>query len=291
MRFEGERFFFADGEVGVVRDSLHATADSLIFNQTSGELILAGESSLESSGLLFLGDRMNLDLPADDLRGVVVTGDGRMETEEMTMVGGEIRVSLVEGEIQRIVAVERPGGDEGTPRPYVVAEEVFLMSDSIDVHTPGEVLEMIYAVGTSWSQRRAPGDSLPDLFAGSPSGRTIDPADPPSRDWIEGNEIEIAFSPITVPEEEDGYQISSLQATGTAGSFYLSTGEGMGGGSPGEGVEGQRVFDYIRADLIRMTFENGEAVHVEAVGKAVGVHVELPPLPTSSPETNEVRND
>jgi hypothetical protein len=40
-----------------------------------------------------------------------------------------------------------------------------------------------------------------------------------------------------------------------------------------------------------MTFENGEAVHVEAVGKAVGVHVELPPLPTLSPETNEVSND
>jgi len=204
------------------------------------------------------------------------------------LVGGEIRVTLEEGKIQRILSVQRPGEDEGTPRPYVVAEEVFLMSDSIDVRTPGEVLEMIYAVGTSWSERRAPGDSLPDLFAGSPSGRAIDPANPPSRDWIEGNEIEIAFSPITDPEQ-DGYEISYLYAVGTAGSFYRSTGGGMGGRAPAEGTAGQRVFDYIRADQIRMTFQNGEAVHVEAVGKAVGVHVELPPLPTAYSETDETR--
>jgi hypothetical protein len=173
------------------------------------------------------------------------------------------------------------------------------MSDSIDVRSPGEILETIYAVGESWSERRVPGDSLPDLMAGSPSGRTIDPANPPSRDWIEGDEIEITFIQ-TEAEDQGKYELTSLLATGRAGSFYRSTGQGMGGSSsPPLGAEtetetesaGQWVFDYIRANLIRMTFEGGEATHVEADGMAVGVHVELPAPPTPSPAPNEVSDD
>lgn len=309
MRFQGSRFFWAGGEVEVVRDSLHAAADSLVFNQDAGELILIENSSLESGSLLFTGDHMILNLPSDILTGVVVTGNSRMETEEMLMVGGEIRVSLQDEQVERIVAVRRDTEDLETPRPYVVAEEVFLMSDSIDVNTPGEVLERIYAVGGSWSERRAPGDSLPDLMAGPPSRRTIDPDNPPSRDWIEGDSIEVGFTSIAVEGEGEGgsqgYEISYLDARGAAGSFYRSSGRGVGAAptqvvTPPEPdaepeetppAPANRVFDYIRAEQIRMTFEAGEATHVEAVGRALGVHVELPPLTSPTPDMNEESDD
>ncbi len=231
LRFEGERFFWADGDVEVFREELEAYADSLAFDQGNGQLFLNGNARVLAEAEME-GDQINLTIPDDVLERVTIRRRGRLVTEDLDLVGEEIRVTLEDEKLQRLVAVHRNGSDEDPPpRPRAVTADFTLQADSIDVRSPDEILETVHAVGRARGETLTRGqaplpveaedeldptdadqilEQLEELGADPPrepdaEGVDEDGSDPPriqmDRDWIEGNEILAVFEPVMEPSE------------------------------------------------------------------------------------------
>jgi lipopolysaccharide export system protein LptA len=231
LRFEGERFFWADGDVEVFREDLEAYSDSLAFDQGDGQLFLNGNARVLAEAEME-GDQINLAIPDDVLERVTIRRRGRLLTEDLELVGEEIRVTLEDEKLQRVVAVHRSGSDEDPPpRPRAVTADFTLQADSIDVLSPDEILETVHAVGRARGETLTRGqaplpveaeedlgpteadeilEQLEALGAEPPQEpdaqeATEDASDRPQiqvdRDWIEGNEILAVFEPVIEPSE------------------------------------------------------------------------------------------
>lgn len=107
IRFEGSRYVYADGEVEVDRDSLHATSASLVFDQTAGLLTLSGTARMQTGETDLVGSTIEMRLPNDDLEAITVQGEGRLQNEDLELLGDEIRIVFADDEIQQLVAVHR----------------------------------------------------------------------------------------------------------------------------------------------------------------------------------------
>jgi hypothetical protein len=225
LRFEGDQFFWADGDVEVRRDDLEAYADSLAFDQNAGQLFLTkdarvvGEAEME-------GQQINLTIPEDVVEQITIRNRGRLWTADLDLVGEEIRITFQDEKIQRLVAVHREGSDsdDPPPRPRVVTEDFVLEADSLDVQSPDEVLETVHAVGRARGETLARGQApvpmeidpdvplelqdLPldpavapeavvedDPEAQDPQETPDEPAVQVDRDWIEGDRILATFEP------------------------------------------------------------------------------------------------
>lgn len=240
LRFEGDRFFWADDNVEVYRDDLEAFADSLVFDRDDGLLFLNGNARLLGEATME-GGQISLVLPQDILESVTIRRRGRLMTEDLDLVGEEIRITLEDEKIQRLVAVHRTPetGEDRPPRPRALTEDFRLEADSIDVTSPGEILETVYAAGSARGEtlgrtQRPPPIDLPSLVEDVPGAdvpldpdpEAPDPEEemPPDtiapphqemeeaeadtgfrvdRDWIEGDVIIATFERVAAAEAVD----------------------------------------------------------------------------------------
>ena len=198
---------------------------------------------------------------------------------------------------------ETPMEADTLPQPSAVAEDFHLWADSIDVRSPGQVLDRVIAVGRARSQSVTPADSIP-----------TDLPEVAQEDWMVGDTIVALFakpgsdavdeeadtaealaqadstgtSPADAQAEADtadaGVEIESVTASGQARSLYKiaptdSTGA-LTGGPP--------ALHYVKADVIRIHFENREVVHMEVEGQTVGYHFEPTRASPPPPDTTGV---
>ena len=293
LRFEGDRYFWADGDAELDRDDLRASADSLWFHREGGDLALTGRARLITEDTEFSGDRILLELPGDEIRSITVVGDGRLTTVDLELFGDEIRIRFENERIQRLVAVRAGAGEEdeedqpGRPRPRAVAEDFFLQADSIEVLSPDERLETVHAVGRARGEMNIQDDADTD---------TAGENGVPDRDWIEGDAILATFEPVPappnkVPEEVNGegearpeYRLEQLVATGSARTLYRTP--------PEDGVNAEGGADradlrnwsmsYLLADEIEIHLLDGAVDRVEAEGTVRGLQLEPSGTRTSS---------
>lgn len=308
LRFEGDRFFWADGNVEVRRDDLEAYADSLAFDQEEGRLILNRNARVVGE-VEMQGDQITLIMPGEVLQAVTIRGRGRLDTDDLEVVGEEIQITMEDEQIQRLVAVHRPSGgeEEGPrPRPRAVTEDFVIEGDSIDVEAPGEVLQTLYASGRARGERVvAAAASLPAEIV---DALEPDPDEAPERevsegesglldrDWIEGDEILALFEPepsveapdpdapdpeipVTEPEEGVGtgarVRLERLEARGNARTLYRSPPEEDPDADPD--LDDEPVlwsFSYIKAQEILIHMLAGEVDQVEALGNVEGIQIE-----------------
>jgi hypothetical protein len=314
LRFEGERYFWADGEVDVVQDSLHMTSDSLAYDRELGTLVFTGDARMTNETGDFRGRRIALTLSEGEVTSVLVQGSARLTTEDMDLVAAEIRLELLDGLLQRLVAVSVDGSGVGAPEtPHLVTEDFLLTGDSLEVSSPSEVLESVLAIGNAWGQAHVRGDSVP-LLALRPSER-LQGAPVTSRsletDWIEGDQIEVSFSrasrpavtpgaPVDsvstggapMPEVEGETYVSRLLAVGDAKTLYRRPPESdgvdgtvSGAPTPAQGDDAPSregwPISYILASEIAVFFqEGGEVQRIEADTDVRGL--QLDPLTPAS---------
>jgi hypothetical protein len=318
IRIVGERFFWGDGNAEVVRDSLFARADSLAFDQESGQLRLNGAARVVRGELEMEAPEINLVLPNDELRVVELYRGGRMQTPEMEVVGDEIRLDVDNEQIQRLVTVRRvqSEADADRPRPHVLAEEVYVTADSVDVLSPGEVLQSLTATGRARLETRGNDTAQADSAAVDPD---VPDPDLPVEDWMEAAVIVATFIatdstsavpapepaaadpsagaapppdpapaiPAAAPESDDpGYVLDRLTATGNAKSWYRSPPEGV---DPESSDRRWWGVDYILADEITVQLSGGAVDWIEAIGSVSGVRIE--PEEVSSPSDPAVTED
>lgn len=247
---EGEEFFRATGTVEITREDLRAFGDEVEYDRRAGRMLIRPDGRIVSEGYELTGDQVLLVIPEDELREVVATGDAELAGEALDLTAPEIRLYVVEGGLERLVAMRgdleaRPGeagaardvppgeGTAAEARPEALAEEFLLRADSIDVRLPDEVLETVHAVG------RARGESL--------SRDTLNTEDTPPlirRDWVEGDTIVASFAavpdssvvgdsvtagripagePLAVEPDSSArrdYRLERLVASGNARSLY-----------------------------------------------------------------------
>lgn len=258
LRFEGDRYFWADGNVDVVRDDLDASADSLVYDQEEGRIFLNGNARVRGEADME-GDRINLVMPDDVLERIVIRERGRLRTDDLDLVGEEIVITLADEKIQRLVAVHRPPASEdeaSRPRPRAETPDFILQGDSLDVQSPDEVLEVVHAVGRARGEAR-PGERTAPVPVELDDDLMEVPADPETepepgearspvqidRDWIEGDHIVAYFEVVPareaadeeLPESDPGvavsveveddeagpqYRLTRLEASGNARSLY-----------------------------------------------------------------------
>jgi lipopolysaccharide export system protein LptA len=218
---EGSQYFKARGSVRITRDSLNASADSVEYDELEGALSLGGAARLLTSDYDLSGRSIVMEMVQDDVRGVVAREEAVLEGEDLRLLAPIITLALLDGEVQELVAVRDPVADslaaladslaemsdapEATPslpvlppsanpvleeleleafpmRPYALAQDFLLQSDSMEVLVPEDVLEEVWAIGN------ARGESL-----GGDSLNAVDTPESFRRDWLEGDTIIASF--------------------------------------------------------------------------------------------------
>ena len=262
IMIDGRRFFRAGGGVVVTRDSLRAVGDSLDYDQEVGAMLILGEASVEDSGFRLKGLSVALTPTAGLNEEILAREEAELTGDEVLMTAPAIRLFLEEGKVGRLVALPAvPPLDDGAealdttgltpgdaervramaeaaaaaaaeedslntpdslPRPSVIAAEFNLTGDSIEVLSPGQVLDVVTAVGAARADAMGQ-DSLIDE----------DLPEIARNDWLEGETIIARFASVDSVMDSAGdsaaaqpglagrrARLETLTAINDARSFY-----------------------------------------------------------------------
>ena len=312
LRFEGERFLFAEGDVAVERDSLHAAARSLSFDRELGTLVLLEEARVESGATETVGQRITLELPEGAITMMEAEERAALLSGDLDLSGGWIEVEFDSGSVSYITVTEGdPSDDEGVAeRAAAFAQGLFLTGNSIEVDAPGGVLASVRAEGAARGETLGPEEERPPGPETSPRGDTGGDALPEDveeaeaepgaegdelgealdRDWIEGDAVVGWFDALepppeageAPPPEEPQYVLTELHAEGNARTLYRSPPEPAGAeaadstSTPDEPPPERSEWgiSYLLANEIRLLFTGGQVEEVIAVGGVSGVQLE-----------------
>jgi lipopolysaccharide export system protein LptA len=277
LRFEGERFLWGEGQVEIERGELSAQADSLVFDQEQGLLILQSDAWVERGSVTARGGVLNLTLDDDRLTMLQARDQARIETEEFLLTGEDLQIFLNEAEeVSQILA--RGGGDA---QASIQAEEVRLDGDEIEIAEAVDGQRVIRASGNARGEALRPEEESgtePDAEAAAPL----------EQDWIEGNEVLARFEEIVDEEMETPppdsasaspqYRLLLLEATGSARTLYHSTPS-----RTETAATGQRAISYVLADRIVVFLTEGAVDRLETEGNVRGIQLD-PQVPESNPE-------
>ncbi|MDE0394434.1 MAG: hypothetical protein OYK82_06625 [Gammaproteobacteria bacterium] len=308
LRFEGERFLFAEGNVAVERDSLYAAARSLSFDRELGTLVLLEEARVESGATETIGQRITLELPEGEITTMEAEEKAALLSGDLDLSGGWIEVEFDSGSVSYITVTEGDSSDgEGVPEQAAAfAQGLFLTGNSIEVDAPGGVLASVRAEGAARGESLGPEGERPPRPETSPGGDTGGDALPEGaeeaeeeaeadqllgildHDWIEGDAVVGSFDSLdpppeageAPPAEEAQYVLTQLHAEGNARTLYRSPPEAAGaeeaGSTPDEPPPERSEWgiSYLVANEIRLLFAGGQVEEVIAVGGVSGLQLE-----------------
>lgn len=287
----GNSYFRATGNVEIERDSLHAFADSVEYDQVAGRILLEGSARVEGPTYDLVGQTITLGMDGDDIDEVRSVRDAVLTGEDLVLRAPEIRMCLLDDLLQRLIAVMAPAPpgamsvDTAAARPVAEADDFELTADSIEVIAPGGVLERIFAGGTARSVSRARDslnvEALPEIARS---------------DWLEGDTVIVTFLPVdtldgvepaadTIESQElaadtaqPAYRIDHIIARGDARSLYrLPSADTMavaGADAP--------AIHYVLGEEIRIIMLEGQVDRMEVTGQTRGMHLEPVPVAEDS---------
>jgi lipopolysaccharide export system protein LptA len=263
LRFEGEDFFWGDGNVEVNREDLAATSDSLAFDQNGGQLILTGNAHVVRGDVTASGGIVNLNISDDRLEslrarreGQIVTGGG----ERLT--GDDVLVTLTEEE--EVESIRAEGVDDILAT--LTTEEVSIVGRVVEIESAQGETRVVRATGLARGETGGGGPAI-EVDEEADGGELAGFLD---RDWMEGDEIVATFRRLEGLEEPDldepegpappgatdDYLLEALESTGNARSFFRQRSEGACGWS----------ISYVMAHRVFVQMAEGEVERVEAEG-------------------------
>jgi len=272
---EGDTYFRANGNVAIERDSLHAFADSAEYDQVAARILLQGTARVDGPTYDLVGKTIILGMRGNDVDEVVAMREAVLTGEDLRLTAPEIRMYMVGGAMDRLVAVNRaavPLGrgtpePEPEPRPRATSGGFELTGDSLDVSAPGETLDRIFAAGHARSVSSARDslnvDVLPEL------ART---------DWLEGDTVIVVFLPpdstAAVQTPGDTTQASSkidqiVARVGARSLYRLPPAD-----STAVAGRDAPAIHYVVGDEITIVMRSGEVDHMNVLGQTHGVHLE-----------------
>lgn len=315
FRIRGRRFFDAQGEVVVLRDSLRAEGDSLSYDQQSGAMSMFGEPRVQDGRFDLTAETVSLTPDAGGAETILARGEARLDGAAVAMCAPAIVLYLEAGALSRLAALraipplEAPGPDsadispgdaqrlqalraaasqdadsataaapDSVSRPRAFADDFALVADSIYVASPEQVLETVVAVGGA----RA-------VATGNDSLNAEGTPEIARNDWMEGDTIVAGFAQLSPdgPDDPSGAQagpgaqgralLESLTAAGNARSLYRLPSSDTTRAEPG----GPPAVHLALGQRITMYLEDGEVARMHVEGETEGYHFE--PLPPGTP--------
>lgn len=320
---EGRQVFNAVDDVVVVRDSLRATGDTLYYDQDSGAMSMHGNPRV-GDGRFDLTARSISITPASSpgTENILAGGEAVLEGAAVAVEAPAIRLFLDGGDLSRLVALATvpatapeaqldttgltPGDQarvaervraagpadssvvqDSLPRPVARAEDLTLVADSIEVLSPGQVLQLVTAVGTARAVAARP-DSMDE---GTPEVARAD--------WMEGDTIVATFLPPHSHQYQAGATgigaggrslLETLVAVGSARSLYRVPPDTAL--AEEEQPSGPPPLHWTQGEQITMHLAHGRVVRMFVEGETLGYHLEpRPPTPADSaaaPDTSAV---
>jgi hypothetical protein len=285
----GDRTFIGRGNVVLRRGELNGRGGELEYDQESGSLRLDGSARLATAAYTLDGQTIVATMDGDTIREVTADGEGMLVAENLDVEAPHIRVYFAAGEVDRLVAF-RPvigNGPESSagandiatlPQARVRSPEFHMIGDSIDVHSPQQRLERVFAAGGAFAER-IPTDSL-EIAAAEALPEMV------RRDWVRGDTIVATF--ITAPPADTAALPTTVAVAAEAGSAaqpeqVLESLTVSGGATPAssayrsrdenEAPGGRLTVNYVIARHIVVSFVDGSVRRVEAEGDVSGVHI------------------
>lgn len=300
LTFRGEERLLASGEVEIERDSLRAFASAAEFSQPDSLMMLRVDARIVTEGSDLVGDSIRGTLVEGGLRDLLAMGEAELRGDSLRVAAPRIHLFLEEGEVDRVVAtglppqgppgLEQPAlpeveGDvfamDAPPRPVTLAEDLRLVSDSIDVGLTGGRVRRLIAVGSARAESSAR-DSL--NVEGTPEVAR--------NDWIVGDTVVARLQPrgrqaerfeVGPPlrEEERGerdadaeYVLESLVARSGARALYRLPPSDTAAAAVGDGGPGRPAIHLVAGRAITIRMEGGEAQTMTVEGQTFGSHFE-----------------
>lgn len=279
---QGNTYFRATGDVVIERDSITAYGQVAEYDQVAGRILLERQARVETSTYELKGRVINIGMVNGAMRNIRALRDGILTGDDLVLTAPLIHLFLDDGAMERLVATPmRPDPDSvsaGVPvdstmleRPVAVAEEFSLTADSLDVRSPGEVLERIIAVGNARGESRARDslnvEILPEVARS---------------DWLEGDTVIATFGEVLIVDTTTAtgtrtdYRLEQLEARGEARSLYrlepTDTTKEAGVDPP--------AIHYVTGQEILIVLADGEVDHMDVKGQTRGFHLEPLKLPS-----------
>jgi lipopolysaccharide export system protein LptA len=293
----GSGYFAASGTVEIVRDSLFAYADSSEYDEAGDGLALEGAARVDGADYTLTGRRITMSPPGGTESEIHAVRDARLTGEGLLLTSAQIFLFLRDDALDRLVAtpiVRRADADSDSVdlvRPRAVVDDFVLDADSLEVNSPAERIERVFAAGSARSVSTSSDslnvERLPDV------ART---------DWLEGDTVIVTFAPPVAGVEGEEREVDQIVARGGARSLYrlpASDSTARAGTDP-------PAVHYVVGGEIRIVLEAGEVEAMHVVGQTSGVHLEplrrVPPADTTvadsaatgariPPDTLDLRKD
>lgn len=311
----GRTVFWALDSVTVYRGSLRATGDSLYYDQITGAMSLVGKPRVDDGRFTLVAESVSITPGADGTEEILARGDASLEGAAVAIRAPAIRLFLNGGDLGRLVALASAGppldtaavaagmtsGDRtrlaalarqdapdadtaaAPARPTAYAQDLTLIADSLEVLSPGQVLKVVYAVGS------ARAETVADESGDEQSAPAPEIA---SRDWMEGDTVVATFLPPLPLETNESAgpppgqtppraRLETLVAAGDARSFYRVPPDTTRATAP----EGPPSLHWAQGRRITMVLDDGgTVVRMQVEGQTVGYHLEPAP-PAASPDS------
>jgi len=275
LNIHGKSRFLARGDVVITRTDVRGTGREAEYTEELHELRLHGAARLVGEDYELTGDTIIAHTDeAERLREVVARGAGELVSDEsdVRVSAPFLRITLVDGEVERLVAVV-PLEARGVPpavepevddpdaeraaepvRARAVSSDFTLIADSIDARTPDRQLEEVIAIGHAYAERLDVDSSrvtLPAVIA---------------KDWVKGDTIVATFgSQDTAAGQEERVieQLTAIGAETPAAALAMLRDEAR-----------EPSFSYQIARWIQIRFSAGEVDVVEVDGLQQGLHLQ-----------------
>ncbi len=275
-----------DGRFDLTAHSLRITPAS----SGNEDILAGGEAVLAGAAVAIEAPAIRLFLDDGDLGRLVALAtipptapEAQIDTAGLTP-GDQARATELARAADQARAAELARADSAAmqdplPRPTALAEDLTLVADSIEVLSPGQVLQLLTAVGTA----RAVAARADSLDVGTPEVARAD--------WMEGDTIVATFVPPGSRRDDDAGPraagrslLETLVASGSAKSLYrvppdttLAADEQPTGPPPLHWTQGGRI---------TMHMADGQVVRMVVEGETLGYHLE--PHPPGPPDSTAV---
>lgn len=249
----GDSLIYAGGDVIISRPDLEARADSTEANTiTEFMRLFLGDPRIETSGerpFTLRGKVLDVFAKDQQVRRLLAKGSASVISDSLLLNSDTLDIALDSSQVERVQAW-------GAGRAHAKAAGRDIEADSIDLQLPGQRLQEMMAIGRA--------------RAVTPADTSIDTKE---SDWIEGDTVRALFDSTVKVDSASQPPLKSLEARGSARSFYQL--------APRDARETLPSINYVTGRRIDVAFVNGEVNLVHVTDQARGIFLE--PTKTSAP--------
>jgi hypothetical protein len=233
-----------------------ARADSTEANTVTEFMrLFIGDPRIESAGerpFVLRGRVLDVFATDQQVTRLLAKGAASVVSDSLTLDSDTLDIALDSTRVERVQAW-------GAGRAHAVAAGRDITADSIDLRLPGQRLQELMAIGRARAE--------------TPADTSIVTKEP---DWIEGDTVRALFDSTVTVDSTSQPPLLSLEARGSARSFYQL--------APRDQRETLPSINYVTGRRIDVAFLKGEVNLVHVTDQARGIFLE-PTKRTRPPPT------